>query len=82
MAIEIERKFLVVSERWREHVTGKVALRDGLIARDVYKKVRVRSYGDRATLTVKSRQVGMTRDEFEYEIPCCRRRGDVQVVRR
>jgi CYTH domain-containing protein len=69
VAIEIERKFLVVSDRWREHVTAKLELKDGLISRDFDKKVRVRSYGDRATLAVKSRKAGMRRDEFEYEIP-------------
>lgn len=69
MALEIERKFLVVNDRWREHVTAKLHIIDGLIARDEDKKVRVRSFGDRATLTVKSRAAGMRRDEFEYEIP-------------
>lgn len=69
VAVEIERKFLVVSDRWREHVSFAQNLKDGLISRDFDKKVRVRSYGDRATLTVKSRGDGVTRDEFEYEIP-------------
>ena len=31
--------------------------------------VRVRIKGDIATLTVKSRGTGLSRDEFEYEIP-------------
>ena len=69
MALEIERKFLVANDRWREHVSAKMELKDGLISRDEDKKVRVRSYGNRATLTVKSRAAGMRRDEFEYEIP-------------
>jgi adenylate cyclase len=69
VAVEIERKFLIVNDRWREHASGTQHLKDGLIARDFDKKVRVRSYGDRATLTVKSRGDGVTRDEFEYEIP-------------
>jgi CYTH domain-containing protein len=69
VAVEIERKFLVVNDRWREHVSAKLELKDGLISRDYDKKVRVRSYGDRATLTVKSRAAGARREEFEYEIP-------------
>jgi adenylate cyclase len=69
VALEIERKFLVVNDRWREHVAAKLNLRDGLLSRDGDKKVRVRSYGDRATLAVKSRATGMRREEFEYEIP-------------
>jgi CYTH domain-containing protein len=69
VALEIERKFLVVNDRWRDHVSAKLNIKDGLISRDEDKKVRVRSFGDRATLTVKSRAAGMRRDEFEYEIP-------------
>lgn len=69
MALEIERKFLVVNDRWRDHVTEKQDLKDGFLSRDGDKKVRVRSFGDRATLAVKSRAAGMRRDEFEYEIP-------------
>ncbi len=69
MALEIERKFLVVNDRWREHVTAKLDIRDGLLSRDGDKKVRVRCTGDRATLAVKSRAAGMSREEFEYEIP-------------
>jgi CYTH domain-containing protein len=69
VAFEIERKFLVVNDRWREHASAKLSLKDGLISRDFDKKVRVRSYGDRATLTVKGRASGMRREEFEYEIP-------------
>lgn len=69
MALEIERKFLVVNDRWREHVTAKLEFTDGLLSRDADKKVRVRCFSDRATLTVKSRASGMRREEFEYEIP-------------
>lgn len=69
MALEIERKFLVVNDRWREHVTAKLDIRDGLLSRDGDKKLRVRCTGDRATLAVKSRAEGMRREEFEYEIP-------------
>jgi CYTH domain-containing protein len=69
VALEIERKFLVVNDRWREHVTAKLEIKDGLLSRDGEKKVRVRSFGDRATLTVKSRAAGMRREEFEYAIP-------------
>lgn len=69
VALEIERKFLVVNDRWRDHVVVKQELKDGFLSRDGDKKVRVRSFGDRATLAVKSRAAGMRRDEFEYEIP-------------
>lgn len=71
MPREIERKFLVASEAWRDHVSHRVELRDGMIALRDGCKVRVRFYGDtQATLSVKGPRAGMSRDEFEYAIPC------------
>ena len=53
MALEIERKFLVVNDRWREHVAAKQELKDGFLSRDGDKKVRVRSFGDRPELAAE-----------------------------
>lgn len=69
MPVEIERKFLVKNDAWRAHVTHSERLRDGLVAREDDLKVRVRCYGNRTTLCVKSGRRGISRDEFEYEIP-------------
>jgi CYTH domain-containing protein len=69
MPVEIERKFLVKNDTWRDQVTHSERLRDGLVARDDDLKVRVRCYGNRTTLCVKSARKGITREEFEYEIP-------------
>ena len=69
MGIEIERKFLLSSERWRELVLRREHIRDGLIASSDERKVRVRVAAGRATLAVKTRRVGGSREEFEYEIP-------------
>ncbi|WP_456777150.1 CYTH domain-containing protein [Bradyrhizobium sp. USDA 4369] len=69
MPLEIERKFLVKSEAWRGQATHHQRLRDGLVARQDGLKVRVRCYGDRTTLCVKSGRRGLSREEFEYEIP-------------
>lgn len=67
MAIEIERKFLVVGEQWR---TAKSRLYcQGYLNRDSKRTVRVRIAGDRAFLTIKGPTVGASRSEFEYEIP-------------
>ncbi|WP_236638196.1 CYTH domain-containing protein [Mangrovicoccus ximenensis] len=46
-----------------------VALRDGLISDHDGRKIRVRFYDARATLTVKGPRTGISRDEFEYDIP-------------
>lgn len=69
MPVEIERKFLVKNDAWRAYVTHSERLRDGLVAREGDLKVRVRCYGNRTTLCVKSGRQGLAREEFEYEIP-------------
>ncbi len=69
MAKEIERKFLVRDEGWRGCVSRSERLRDGILAMAGDRKVRVRFYDGRATLTVKGPRIGFSRDEFEYDIP-------------
>jgi len=68
MALEIERKFLVISDDWRAAAVGCQRLRDGLLARFGDGKVRVRVTDDRAWITVKGPRTGLSRAEFEYEI--------------
>ncbi|MEO6170916.1 MAG: CYTH domain-containing protein [Lysobacter sp.] len=76
MAIEIERKFLVVGEAWRAAAHAVVPMAQGylndLAAMDtgaMKASVRVRIAGDAAHLNLKSRELGHTRQEFEYPIP-------------
>ncbi len=69
MATEIERKYLVLGDGWRKNCVRKERLRDGLIASSDGRKVRIRIYDNKATLTIKSRKIGCSRAEFEYEIP-------------
>lgn len=65
---EIERKFLVKGDGWRPGAPG-VLQRQGYLAVTERGVVRVRLEGGRALLNVKGPQQGLTRDEFEYEIP-------------
>jgi len=69
MKIEIERKFLLASERWRSLVERRELIRDGLLSTNDERKVRVRIIGERSTLTIKSKRVRGQREEFEYNIP-------------
>ncbi|WP_138467182.1 CYTH domain-containing protein [Poseidonocella sp. HB161398] len=69
MAKEIERKFLVTGDGWRTAVLRRQRLRDGLLSHVEGRKIRVRFYDGRATLTVKGPRTGYSRDEFEYDIP-------------
>ena len=67
--IEIERKFLVANDDWRQSAVLSVGIRDGLIAAYQGRKVRVRISGDIATVAIKGPRTGIARPEFEYEIP-------------
>jgi CYTH domain-containing protein len=67
--IEIERKFLVANDEWRQSAVRSVSIRDGLIAIYKDRKVRVRIAGDIATVAIKGPRIGIVRPEFEYEIP-------------
>ena len=69
MGIEIERKFLVVDDSWREEASAGMRYRQGYLATDPRNSVRVRVCGDKAWLNIKSATVGIVRREYEYEIP-------------
>ena len=69
MALEIERKFLVANDGWKNSVARRVRIRDGLIANNKGHKARVRIADDVATIALKSRKRGLVRIEFEYGIP-------------
>lgn len=68
MAKEIERKFLVIGDKWRELAKG-THYRQGYLNSIKERTVRIRTINDKAYLTVKGPTVGVTRMEFEYEIP-------------
>ncbi|MDF2432113.1 MAG: adenylate cyclase [Mucilaginibacter sp.] len=70
MGIEIERKFLVDYEKWRrlEKPAG-THYRQGYILDDAKRTIRVRLAGDHGFITIKGISTGISRKEFEYEIP-------------
>jgi adenylate cyclase len=73
VALEIERKFLLKDDGWRAAVTSSRRLSQGYLTTltdGAKASVRVRIGGDQAYLNIKSMTLGMTRDEFEYSIPC------------
>lgn len=73
MATEIERKFLVTGDGWRDGVTGRTRIRQGYLCSGAGASVRIRLVDEcEARLTIKSaRSAGaaLTRDEFEYPVP-------------
>jgi len=68
MGKEIERKFLVKGEVWKEMAEG-VLYRQGYLNSLKERVVRARTMGPKAALTIKGITVGATRLEFEYDIP-------------
>lgn len=73
MATEIERKFLVANDGWRAAAGRGVRMVQGYFESGICTAppptLRVRIAGERAFLTVKGRPSGVSRSEFEYEIP-------------
>ena len=70
MKQEIERKFLVDDDKWNklEKPVGK-QLSQGYLTSGASTTIRVRTAGDKGFLTIKGKTVGISRPEYEYEIP-------------
>ena len=68
MAVEIERKFLVSSDSWRSSVTSATPIHQGYLGGNA-STIRVRRTDTAAFLTIKGRASGISRTEFEYQIP-------------
>lgn len=88
MGVEIERKYLVKDESYKAMAAASVKIEQGYLSADPRATVRLRisawSEGaEHAFITVKSKNVGAARGEWEYEIPvddarqmmplCCRK---------
>ena len=69
MGREIERKFLVRDESWRTAVCRSARLRQAYLTEGGRASVRVRIADTHATINIKSARLGVSRDEYEYEIP-------------
>lgn len=69
MSVEIERKFLVRSEAWRDEVISRRQMSQGYLGGEGKASVRIRIAGEQAWLSVKSVSAGMSRLEFEYPVP-------------
>ena len=68
MAQEIERKFLVADPSFLKPLKGS-QIKQGYIAGKERSAARIRIRDSGAFLTLKSETRGITRSEFEYEIP-------------
>ena len=68
---EIERKFLVKNDRFKTMATAKKEIAQGYLNTNPERTVRVRISKEKAFLTIKGKgnESGMTRFEWEKEIP-------------
>jgi len=66
--LEIERKFLVVGDSWRAGAKP-TAISQGYLHNSKEFVIRARKKGDKGILTIKADRGGISRLEFEYEIP-------------
>lgn len=69
MAIEIEHKYLVKNDSYKDLAKEVIHIRQGYLCREPERIVRVRTWNDRAYLTVKGKTSVDMRHEYEYEIP-------------
>ncbi len=69
MAYEIERKFLVASDAWREQVFHTIHIQQAYLCNTDKASLRVRIANDKGYFSSKSMTRDIRRHEFEYEIP-------------
>lgn len=74
MGIEIERKFLLKNDNWKDLVSASTYFKQGYLVAgnntDTGKSsVRIRIEGDKANINIKSMTLSVTRQEYEYVIP-------------
>ena len=70
MALEIERRFLIRNDNWKEFITKKVFFEQGYLSKDLDGWItRVRFNGKDFKIALKKHIKGFTNFEFEYSIP-------------
>ena len=69
MAVEIEKKYLVLNSDWKKFVISSFDIVQGYLSTEPDRCVRVRIFGDKAFITIKGRKNNGVGSEFEYEIP-------------
>lgn len=68
MGQEIEKKFLIVNNDWRELGQGE-SYCQGYLNSEQGRTVRVRTIGKRGILTIKGPSIAGAKLEYEYDIP-------------
>lgn len=69
MATEIERKFLVINNDWKQQAYKQEHYIQAYLCTNEKSSSRIRICNDRANLNIKSSTIGITRAEYDYELP-------------
>ena len=70
MALEIERRFLIKNDKWKEFITKKIYIEQGYLSKSLDDWIiRVRFTGKDSKIALKKHIKGFTNFEFEYSIP-------------
>ena len=77
MSLEIERRFLIKNDNWKEFITKKIYIEQGYLSRSLDDWIiRIRFSGKNSKITLKKHIKGFTNFEFEYSIP----RSDAEII--
>ena len=70
MALEIERRFLIKNDNWREFITKKIFIEQGYLSKSLDDWIiRIRFNGKDFKIAIKKHIESFTNFEFEYPIP-------------
>ena len=70
MALEIERRFLIRNDNWKEFITKKTFIEQGYISKSLDDWIiRIRFTGKEFKIALKKHIESFTNFEFEYSIP-------------
>ena len=77
MALEIERRFLIKNDNWKEFINKKIYIEQGYLSKSLDGWIiRVRLIGKKSKIALKKHIKGFTNFEFEYSIP----RSDAETI--
>ena len=77
MALEIERRFLIKNDNWKEFINKKICIEQGYLSKSLDDWIiRIRFSGKNSKITLKKHIKGFTNFEFEYSIP----RSDAEKI--
>ena len=70
MTFEIERRFLIKNDNWREFITKKIVIEQGYLTKSLDDWIiRIRFTGKDFKIALKKHIASFTNFEFEYSIP-------------